>query len=206
MIAQPLGTVLYALRKLPNLLGWKVAVVGQGPIGQLFCAALKNLGASEVIGIDVLASRLETSKLMGASAVIDNSKDNLVQAIQDLTGGDMVDLVIEAAGHQEETLNLCIEICKNQGRLHYFGIAPQTINGVEWLKVVTKSLNITSSHSPDFKIDFPLAIKWINEERIDVRPLITHKLPLNKIQQAFELFSKRLDGALKVCLQFPTSN
>ena len=103
VIAQPLGTVLYALRKLPNLLGWKVAVVGQGPIGQLFCAALKNLGASEVIGIDVLASRLETSKLMGASAVIDNSKDNLVQAIQDLTGGDMVDLVIEAAGHQEET-------------------------------------------------------------------------------------------------------
>ena len=206
VIAQPLGTVLYGLRKLPNLLGWKVAVVGQGPIGQLFCAVLKNLGASEVIGIDVLASRLQTSKLMGASAVIDNSKDDPVQAIQDLTGGEMVDLVIEAAGHQAETLNLCIEICKNQGRLHYFGIAPQTINGVEWLKVVTKSLNITSSHSPDFKIDFPLAIKWINEERIDVRPLITHKLPLNKIQQAFELFSKRLDGALKVCLQFPTNN
>lgn len=206
VIAQPLGTVLYGLRKLPNLLGWKVAVVGQGPIGQLFCSALKNLGASEVIAIDVLASRLQISKLMGASAVINNSQDDPVQVVQDLTGGEMVDLVIEAAGHQGESLNLCIEICRNQGRLHYFGIAPQTINGVEWLKVVTKSLNITSSHSPDFKIDFPLAIRWITEERIDVKPLITHKLPLNRIQHAFELFSGRLDGALKVCLEFPVDN
>ncbi|MEO1995055.1 MAG: alcohol dehydrogenase catalytic domain-containing protein, partial [Planctomycetaceae bacterium] len=59
MLAQPLGTVLFALKKLPTILDLDVAVVGQGPIGQMFCAALRNLGARHIIGIDPIAQRLE---------------------------------------------------------------------------------------------------------------------------------------------------
>ncbi len=203
VIAQPLGTVLYGLRKLPNLLGWRTVVVGQGPIGQLFCAALRNLGASQVIAMDLLASRLRTSRAMGASAVVDSGRDDPVDAIRDLTGGKMADLVVEAAGHQGGTLNLCIDLCRRQGRVHYFGVPPKRIDGVHWFEVVAKNLTISSSHSPDFAIDFPLAIQWISEGRVDVRPLLTHRLPLSEIQQAFEIFSNRQDGALKVTLRFP---
>ena len=203
VIAQPLGTVLYGLRQLPNLLGWTTVVVGQGPIGQLFCAALRSLGAGQVIAIDLLASRLRTSKTMGASVVVDSSMDDPIKAVRDLTEGKMADLVVEAAGHQNETLNLCIDLCRKEGRVHYFGIPPQTIDGVRWLEVVTKNLTITSSHSPDFAIDFPLAIQWISQRNLDVRPLITHQLSLTEIQQAFEIFSNRQDGALKVTLKFP---
>ena len=66
IVSQPLGTVLYGLRMLPNLLGWNVAVVGQGPIGQLFCGALRNLGAKQIIGIDRIPSRLSLSNHIGA--------------------------------------------------------------------------------------------------------------------------------------------
>ena len=68
IVSQPLGTVLYALRMLPNLLGWNVVVVGQGPIGQLFSGALRNLGATQIIAMDKIPARLRLSQRMGATA------------------------------------------------------------------------------------------------------------------------------------------
>ena len=56
---------------------------------------------------------------------------------------------------------------------------------------------------PDFEIDFPLAMRWIAEGRVDVAPIITHHMKLADIQEAFDVFSQRQDGALKVFLDFP---
>ncbi len=70
LLAQPLGTVLCAIRKLPPVVDQTLAVVGQGPIGQMFCAVLRNLGARKIIAIDRLAERLAVSRTMGATDII----------------------------------------------------------------------------------------------------------------------------------------
>jgi threonine dehydrogenase-like Zn-dependent dehydrogenase len=116
LLAQPLGTVLYALKKLPNLLDLDVAVVGQGPIGQLFNAALRNLGAREIIAIDRLESRLKTSPRMGATRVINGAEHDPVAAVKEITGGAGADVVIEAVGHREQALNLCVDLCRKFSR------------------------------------------------------------------------------------------
>jgi threonine dehydrogenase-like Zn-dependent dehydrogenase len=205
ILCQPLGTVLYGLRMLPNLLGWNVVVVGQGPIGQLFCGALRNVGAQQIIGIDRIASRLNLSKRMGATAVIDVEQENPIAAVADLTGGAMADLVIEAVGHENQALNLCVDLCRRQGRIHYFGVPPQLIDGIRWRDLLMKNLALTTSVGPDFTRDYPLAMQWIGEGRIDVRPLVTHTFPLSEIQTAFETFSDRKDGACKVLIRFPAA-
>lgn len=205
IIAQPLGTVLYGLRMLPNLLGWNVAVVGQGPIGQLFCGALRNLGAKQIVGIDKIPSRLSLSQRMGATAVVNVEQEDPITAVADLTGGVMADLVIEAVGHEHQALNLCIDLCRRQGRVHYFGIPPQLIDGIRWRDLLAKNIALTTSVGPDFTRDFPLAMQWIGEGRIDVRPLVTHSFPLSEIQTAFETFSDRKDGACKVLIRFPAA-
>jgi threonine dehydrogenase-like Zn-dependent dehydrogenase len=205
IISQPLGTVLYGLRMLPNLLGWNVAVVGQGPIGLLFCAALRNVGAKQIIGIDRIASRLSLSQRMGATAVINVDQEDSIAAVADLTGGAMADLVIEAVGHENQALNLCIDLCRRQGRIHYFGVPPQLIDGIRWRDLLMKNLAITTSVGPDFTRDFPLAMQWIGDGRIDVKPLVTHSFPLSEIQTAFETFSDRKDGACKVLIRFPAA-
>ena len=205
IVSQPLGTVLYGLRMLPNLLGWNVVVVGQGPIGQLFCGALRNLGAKQIIGIDRIASRLSLSQRMGATAVINVEQEDPIAAVADLTGGTMADLVIEAVGHEHQALNLCIDLCRRQGRIHYFGVPPQRIDGIRWRDLITRNLAMTTSMGPDFGRDFPLAMQWIGEGRIDVRPLVTHSFPLSEIQTAFETFSDRKDGACKVLIRFPAA-
>jgi len=205
ILCQPLGTVLYGLRMLPNLQGWNVVVVGQGPIGQLFCGALRNLGARQIIGMDRITARLSLSQRMGATAVINVEQQDPIAAVADLTGGVMADLVIEAVGHEHQALNLCIDLCRRLGRIHYFGVPPQVIDGIRWRDLMIKNLSLTTSLGPDFARDYPLAMQWIGEGRIDVRPLVTHSFPLSEIQTAFETFSDRKDGACKVLLRFPAA-
>ena len=96
LMAQPLGTALFALKKLPNLLDKTVAVVGQGPMGQLMNAALSNMGAREIIGIDLLESRLQISPSMGATATICNLHTNPVEAAREILKGELPDIVINA--------------------------------------------------------------------------------------------------------------
>jgi len=203
IVCQPLGTVLYGLRMLPNLLGWNVVVVGQGPIGQLFCAALRNLGARQIIALDRIASRLKLSQRMGATAVINVEEEDPIAAVADLTGGAMADLVVEAVGHENQALHLCMDLCRRQGRMHYFGVPPLVIDGIRWRDLLHKNVTLTTSVSPDFTRDYPLAMQWIGEGRIDVKPLVTHTFPLSEIQTAFETFSDRKDGACKVLIRFP---
>ncbi len=203
LLAQPLGTVIFALKKLPNLIDLDVAVVGQGPIGQLFNACLRNLGAREVIGIDVLNSRLKTSRKMGATAVINALEENPLEAVHRITGGSLPDVVIEAVGHREQCLELCVDLCRYGGRVLYFGVPEDRLQNVPWRKMMLKNLTVHTTINPDFRRDFPLAMKWINEGRIDVSPIITHRYPLEEIQTAFDVFRHRREGALKVFLDFP---
>lgn len=204
MLAQPLGTVLFALKKLPQLLDADVAVVGQGPIGQMFNAALRNLGARHIIGIDPLPERLEHSRDMGATATICNADADPLHAIRKITGGQLPDIVIEAVGHGDQALNLCITLCRPAGRILYFGVPPETIDGVRWRDLMQKNLTVHTSINPSFERDFPLAMRWIAESRIDLTGLITHRFPLSQIQTAFETFKHRRSGALKVVVEFPS--
>lgn len=202
LLAQPLGTVLFALRKLPNLIDQSVVVVGQGPMGQLFNLALKQLGARQIIAVDQIADRLEVSPRTGATETVNSSQQDPVKAVEDLTGGEGADLVVEAVGHREQVLNLCAELCRPFGNILFFGVPPQSIDNFNIYRVFWKNLSIVTSVGPDFKKDFPLAMQWIAEGRVDVSPLITHRMPWTDIQQAFDVFSQRQDGALKVFLDF----
>ena len=203
MLAQPFGTVLYALKKLPNVLDLDVAVVGQGPIGQLFNSGLRNMGARHIIGIDPLESRLKMSSGMGATETVCNATESPVDAVRDICDGSLPDIVIEAVGHKGHALNLCIELCRHHGRMLFFGVPPKAIDGIRWLDLMHKNVTIHTSIHPDFNRDFPLAMRWIAEGRVDLRPLITHRYPLSEMQTAFDVFRDRTDGAQKVVVEFP---
>ena len=203
MLAQPLGTVLFALKKLPNLLDLDVAIVGQGPIGQMFCAAVRNMGARHIIGIDLLESRLAMSKSMGATETICNAEIEACAAVREITGGTLPDIVIEAVGHRAHALNQCIDLCRHGGRILFFGVPPNEIDGVRWLDLVVRNVTIHTSIHPSFERDFPLAMRWIGERRVNLAKLITHRFRLAEIQTAFETFRDRIDGAQKVLIEFP---
>jgi threonine dehydrogenase-like Zn-dependent dehydrogenase len=205
LMAQPLGTVIYALKKLPGILDLDVAVVGQGPMGQIMDAALRQSGARRIIGVDLLEGRLEVARRMGATDTVCNAERNPAEAIRELLGGNLADVVVECVGHKDQQLNLCIDLCRKGGHLLCFGVPPRLLDGIRWRDLFFKNLTVHTSIGPDFLRDFPLAMRWIQERRIDMAPIITHTYPLARLQEAFELFRDRRDGAIKVIIRFPSS-
>lgn len=203
VLAQPLGTAIHALKKIPHLIDLDVAIVGQGPMGQIFAACLKNMGAREIIAIDLLESRLETSPITGATRTICSSQVDPVEAVLGMTGGRGADLVIECVGHRDQAMDLCAELCREDGAILCFGVPPDSIEIKPWKKLFYKNTRIYTSVNPDFERDFPLAMRWIAEGRIDLSALVTHHYPLSEAQKAFETFRDRTAGALKVILEFP---
>ncbi len=206
MLAQPLGTVIFALKKLGGLLDQTAVVVGQGPIGHMFNLCLRNLGAREIVAVDKVSPRLRRSAANGATAVIDASREEPVAAVRRALGGELADVVIEAVGHRDQALELCVRLCRKAGRLLYFGVPPEHLERVGWRELFKQNLTVHTSVDPDFTRDFPLAMRWIAEGRVDVSRLITHRFELAQIQRAFEVFRDREEGALKVLVRFPAAN
>jgi threonine dehydrogenase-like Zn-dependent dehydrogenase len=140
---------------------------------------------------------------MGATATINVTREDPVARVQSLLGGELADIVVEAVGHADQVLNTCISLVRHGGRILYFGVPPEQIDGVRWRDFFYKNATIHTSVNPDFRRDFPLAMRWLAEGRVDLRPLITHTYPLAQVQTAFETFRDRRDGAQKVLLEFP---
>ena len=202
LMAQPLGTVIYACRKLGSLLNQDAVVVGQGPIGLLVTHLLSNLGARSVIATDLLDYRLEVSKQMRATHTINASKQDPVAAVAEITEGRMADLVFEVVGHQTETVNHALDLVKRDGTVVAFGVPDQAMYDFHFGAFFRKNVRFISSVGPEAWIDYALALDMIVQGRIDVSPIITHTLPVDEAQRGFELFHNKEDGAIKVQFDF----
>lgn len=202
LMSQPLGTVICALRKLGNLLNTDTVVIGQGPMGLLITHMLSNLGAKTVIGTDLLDYRLEASKQMRATHTINPTKEDPVNAVKEITNGRMADLVVEAVGHQTETINQCLDFVKQGGTVLAFGVPANESYDFRFGAFFNKNVRLISSVGPDSQNDYPLAMDMITQGRIDVSPLITHHFPFSEVQRAFELALYREDQAIKIVLEY----
>jgi 2-desacetyl-2-hydroxyethyl bacteriochlorophyllide A dehydrogenase len=190
LMSQVLGTVVHCFYKLGNLIGEKAVVLGQGAVGLLFDAVLRNLGASQIIAVDPLAYRLEVGRRMGATHVVDPSRQDVEAVVREITGGDMADLVVEAVG-RESTLNQCSRLVRRGGSAVYFGVPnkenPEGLMSLRFMEMFTREVRLITSVGPDPFRDYAVALDWIAQGRLDVRPLITHVLPFAQIQEGFAM-------------------
>ncbi|MBI3943311.1 MAG: zinc-binding dehydrogenase [Chloroflexi bacterium] len=204
ILGQQLGTVIWCCRKLSNVLDKTVVVVGQGPAGLLFTALLYRMGAKQVIGLDVVDHRLETARRMGASHTVNVYQADPVAAVAELTRGKMADVVCEVVG-KEETINLCPDLAHDHAELALFGVPKRMVFPFAYEKFLRRQLRtVTSAHTQaeaDYR-SFRLGLDMIAQGRIDVSPLITHRLPFTDVHRAFELAETKQDGAVKVMLDF----
>jgi threonine dehydrogenase-like Zn-dependent dehydrogenase len=203
VLSQPLGTVIWACRKLKNVLGANVVVVGLGPIGLLFSHIMANLGARRVIGLDRIPSRLETAKKMHATHSINVDETDPSAAVMDITNGKNADIVVDAVGHQVYLMDLCVKLVKSHGTILYFGVPDRDhYPHFPHIEFFRKNLRLVSSVGPEIHYDYPLARDLIAQGRINVKPLVTHVLPFTDPQGAYEIFTERKDRAIKVFINF----
>ncbi len=201
LMAQPLGTVICCLRKLGHFFDAEVAVVGQGPMGLLFTTMMRNLGAALIIGIDQYDNRLAAAREMGATHTVNTRHTDPSEAVAEITEGRMADVVIEVVG-VEETFNLCVKLARHKARFIDFGVPKTARFTVDMLDLFRKNLQLTTSVGPDIQTDFRSAMRTIGEGRVNLAPMISHKLPFARVQEGFEMATKRKGECIKIIIDF----
>lgn len=199
VLAQPLGTVVHAVRKLGSLFDQTAVVIGQGPMGLLFTTLLPHLGVRHVIGVDPVPERLEVSRRVGASAVCEPA--DVEECLAAITGSPAADLVVEVVG-EEQALRRAGALVRRNGTLLAFGVPHTREYRLPFHSLFIKEARIVCSVGPDVQSDFPIAVEMIASRRINVAPLATHRYPFERAHDAFETFVERRDGVVKALLQF----
>ncbi|MCX8031957.1 MAG: alcohol dehydrogenase catalytic domain-containing protein [Thermoleophilia bacterium] len=173
-----------------------VVIFGLGPIGLCAVACAKLFDPARVIAVGNRAERLAMAAQLGADAVVDAASEDVRKRVRELTEGWGADYVVEAVGKQE-SLGNSVAVCAPGGMVSVVGAfqQPTTINAPRM-----QARNITVSMGlGDLSLMKDL-IQLIQLGRLDLTPLITHRLSLDQAVHAYEIFDKRLEGAIKVLL------
>jgi 2-desacetyl-2-hydroxyethyl bacteriochlorophyllide A dehydrogenase len=201
VLCQPVGTVIYAVQKLGSVLGKSVAILGQGPIGLGFTDLLSRAGASQVIVSDVIESRLELAKKVGATHTVNANNEDVVERVKEITGGAMADITVEACG-LPITCNQVFQSLKVKGTTIIFGMPhAEPVFPFDWATMYNRLPNILVTNSARAGEVFPAVVTCVDlvaKGRLDLSYLVTHHVPFEQVGKAYEMFSRRTDGAVKV--------
>ncbi len=194
-VAEPLSVCLHAARQAGPLLGRRVLVTGQGPIGVLCVAAARAAGALEVVATDVVDEALEISTRMGADRTINVASDP--EALAEFSGDKgQFDVLLEASGTQA-AIRGALEVVRPCGVLVQVGLGGDVTLPMN--TVVAKELDLRGTFR--FHEEFEWAVDSIASGRIDVSPVITDVIPLADADRAFALAADRTKS-MKVQLAF----
>ncbi len=172
--------------------GSTVAVFGLGGIGLNVIQGAKMVGADRIIGIDINPTREKLGRNFGMSDFVNpNDIDDVTQAIIDMTGGG-VDYSFECIGNVS-TMRQALECAhKGWGESFIIGVAGAglEISTRPFQLVTGRSWKGTAFGGARGRTDVPRIVEWYMEGKIQIDPLITHKLPLEEINSAFDLMHK----------------
>lgn len=187
-ITEPLACVLHGVEEANVKLGDTVAIIGAGPIGLLHLLTVKKMGAEKIVMIDLVDERLNVAKELGADETINAGKENAVEKVQQLTGGYGADIVIEAIG-SPVTWEQALKLARKGGTVLEFGGCPPETE----IRLNTEMLHygeltvLGAFHTTP--LHFRKALNLISSRTVDVRPLVTKRMRLEDIKQAFEILS-----------------
>lgn len=172
-----------------------VAVVGSGPIGLSAMMGARLFSPAHVIAIDMADSRLEAAKTFGADIVINNSREDALQIVRDLTGGLGADVAIEAVG-VPATFELAAELARPGGHIANIGVhgQPVTLHLEDlWIRNVTITTGLVDTYST------PTLLRLAQGHQVDTDRFITHHFTMDQFDEAYDVFARAADtGALKV--------
>jgi L-iditol 2-dehydrogenase len=187
-VTEPLACVLHGVEEAKVRLGDTVTIVGAGPIGLLHMLTVKKIGAEKTIIIDLVQERLNLAKKLGVDEAINAEKKNVVEEVRKLTGGYGADVVIEAIG-LPATWEQALKLVRKGGTVLEFGGCPPETE----IKIDTELLHygevtvLGAFHTTP--LHFKQALNLIASRTVDVRPLITRKMRLEDIKEAFNILS-----------------
>lgn len=200
--------------------GDTVVVFGAGPVGIFAAKSSWLLGAGRVIVVDYIEYRLDfVKKFANCETVNFKEVKDMAIHIKKMTDGLGADVCIDAVGCEASgsaaqlltgyyammqagsatALHWAINSVRKGGVVSIVGVYGPTFNAVPIGNVVNKGLTIRANQA-SVKRHLPRLIEHIQEGRVNPKQVITHRLPLEEVSDAYHIFSSRLDNCVKAVL------
>ena len=197
-ILDPAGNAVHTVLEGGMVTGGRVLVVGCGPIGCFAVGVARAAGASLVIASDFSATRRELAAAMGADVTLDPGTDDVTARVRELTAGDGADLVCEMSGHPAGHAQ-ALASARLGGRVNFLG-TPTRSTEVHFARdVIFKGLTLYGVTGRRMYDTWDVMLPLVRTGRLDPRPVLTHRFPLERIADAIQVIK---DGeAGKVILE-----
>ncbi|ULL19216.1 L-threonine 3-dehydrogenase [Paenibacillus sp. H1-7] len=193
-LQDPLGNAVQTVMS-GDIVGKSVAVIGSGPIGLMAIAVAKACGAGAVIAVDVNPYRLDLARRMGADHTIDSRHVILSEAIRDYTGGEGAEVILEMSGHPE-AIRQGFEAAAPAARVSLLGIPTREVSLDLSSHIIFKGLHIDGITGRRMYQTWYQVKGLLEQNRIDLTPLITHRFPLHRYEEAFGLMASGQCGKI----------
>ena len=172
--------------------GDTVAILGCGTVGTMSIQWAKIMGAKRIIAIDIDDNKLTTAQYAGASDTINANVEDVHKKIYEMTNNKGVDVAVEAAG-TAETSEQVLALPGKGGKVIYMGIpySDVMIRRFYFEKIVRNELSIVGTwnaiSAPFPGKEWSTCVYFLEKQKLKTEILITHKLPLSKGAEAFEM-------------------
>jgi threonine 3-dehydrogenase len=180
-IFDPFGNAVHTALSF-DLVGEDVLVTGAGPIGIMGALVAKEVGARKVVITDINPARLDLARRLGVEHVVDASSQKLSQVMADIGMSEGFDVGLEMSGSASAFRDM-IDVMNNGGKVAILGIAPAGFE-IDWNKVIFKMLTLKGIYGREM-FETWYKMTTLVQGRLDLAPLITHRLPADEFMEGF---------------------
>jgi len=178
--------------------GDTLAIVGSGPIGLAALLTAQFYSPSQIVMIDLDASRLEVARSLGATTLVNSANGKAAETVMELTGGAGVDVAVEAVGIPA-TFDICQAIVAPGGHIANVGVHGRPVElHLEklWAHNITLTTRLVDT------VTTPMLLKMVQAGRLQPARLVTHTFSLPDVMKAYDVFGNAAtERALKVVLK-----
>ena len=182
-LIEPLAVGFHAAIQDDAHLGQKAVVMGAGCIGLVSLMALKARGVEEVYVVDVMDKRLDKAMELGATAVINGKREDVVARLNELTGGAGTDLAIDTAG-SEFTVRQAIMAAAKGSTIVLVGYSKSGEMNMPTDFILNKELTLKSVFR--YRHIYPIAIEAVASGKVNLKGIVSNIFPLSDIQHAMD--------------------
>jgi (R,R)-butanediol dehydrogenase/meso-butanediol dehydrogenase/diacetyl reductase len=197
-LVEPLSVALHGVRRSRLKAGDHVLVMGAGPIGLLTLQCARLAGARTIATTEVDATRAALASRLGATTVLDPTRDNVSVALANLTDGlgpDVIYICTGAPGPFRDAVSLV----RKGGQIFVLGVCAEPVE-MDFMSVALGDLCIEGSLAG--REAFPAAIDLLTQRRVQVDALVSHEIMLDEIvTQGFNALDRPGSGAIKILVR-----
>ncbi len=185
-LLEPIACCLRALGRCRLQMGDTVLVIGAGPSGAIHVMISRGFGAARVIVSDFVDYRLEVARKLGADLVINPRNENLVHRVMEATDGRGADIVVVTAPNVK-AFSEALDVCRRGGTVSLFAPTPPD-ESIGWspYRLFFSEISIVPSYSASH-VETRAAMSLLASGRIPAKELITHRFPLGRVDEAFQM-------------------